>query len=1654
MKEFPHRHYQVIEKLKQSAATSTFVVKSHNGVDNSLVLKLYSKTTAKPHGLEDDLRWQRGLAHPHLLGITTAGISGKNSFFTTRQFSSDILDLSKVNPSNITQLLDAVCFLHKHGRPHGRIKPSNVFSVEGSVRLADMRVADSDESSSLDDIRFTAPEILLGGAPTSESDYYSVGAILYRIYAQRDPFDDGIPENLKTKYLHARIPPIREYCAIREPVAAAIDGLLHRNPRRRTKAYEDLIREMPFAPECVSRVPMVGRREVFEQLCAQVSSTSARTLTVVLIEGDAGIGKSRLIDELQFKSTFDNSEFYRSSCIEQTEPSLAPIVRMVQAILIQQCNVKRVGVRALLGSFENSLAPFFEDDSENNPRAPINHPSERVIQDLLGLIGLISRKGSLRLCIEDIDRAEPVTRGFIRQIFYRASELNVRLILTCRNSTSAIGPGEIEALLGQDFGRVSLTPLTRSESSELIRYLELNGRTQNQVLNRAVGNPMWLLEHSRNENTQVLARKIHSTIRAENLDESHTLVRALAFIKGPVSADSLARVVSTSIESVKPILSRLRNLGALHESNQTYEMRSDDLRNAIICEVSPRERRTVHALIYLALKFQKGVREEHLADHAYFGGLWNQASVHFSALAQVAAKRGDNVSALNLYRKLGAVHRKLNQKLSIEVEIGAAVCLSRIGKPKKAEVIFQRLLAESDINEDLRIPLSLLSSGGEIDRSHLGQRLRFLQEAIESSANEKIHPSILLGKLSGAFVTAGDFAGAEEALKRAQESLERTPDREGEMIVTGSAAYLLMNRGSFRAACGLYQKMSLGNWGITAAALTNRGICLEHLGSIRSAILIQKAAFRLATKAGLLIGQFLCLGNLGVFSTKLGSFKEAHEYFGKMKQLLSDVRPNAGISFKGVEAEEALLEFWEGRYSTAVHHLRSALTSASLYGNIRFQSQVLESEIRFLLGAAVKETDIENFASEGSWAESPLFAVQLALLRSRTKSVSSEALSVLEEALEMARKASLLYEVCRLEIEIADRLHASDPVDAKPHAEEALRISKKNGYRPLQCRALLLRALCSRHDKEKEHFLGLSLKLATSVGIPEIVSESSYHLGVHYELTKQSAASRECFANSTRVTSEIAEQIPARFRSTYLARTWRKDARRRYEEQLLDQPLRLRAAEIDPGYRDHHHFRALYRISIAASSSRTTDEFLGELLPAIGLAREGIVALLTLDGQTSWHSHGVVLTDALRHRVLSVAVKARGQARFNTNDRWIPFRSAQFSGGICVLSRKRTQMAEEEMEFFTILGIFASSSLDQIHNRITVTPAPVSIEAFHGIVGNSLPVKDLCAYIARISNNSATVLIQGETGTGKELVARAIHKLSSRSKGPFIPVDCGAIPEGLLESELFGSKRGSFTGAIADRPGVFEAAHTGTLFLDEVSNMNVAMQAKLLRVLQEREIRRVGETRNRPVDVRLIAASNTNLKQLVAEGAFRQDLLFRLNVIAVSIPPLRARRDDIPLLVSYFLKQLNTAHKAGKVLGPKALEPLMTHHFPGNVRELQNCVERGFFTTSGKTILSIPIESSPGEESVNEVRKWLADLADGRRNFWTEIHDRYKRRDISREKVVALIDLGLRTTRGSYKNLASLLHIQEREYRRLMDFLRRNNCLLDFRPYRKVASLS
>jgi transcriptional regulator with PAS, ATPase and Fis domain len=371
-----------------------------------------------------------------------------------------------------------------------------------------------------------------------------------------------------------------------------------------------------------------------------------------------------------------------------------------------------------------------------------------------------------------------------------------------------------------------------------------------------------------------------------------------------------------------------------------------------------------------------------------------------------------------------------------------------------------------------------------------------------------------------------------------------------------------------------------------------------------------------------------------------------------------------------------------------------------------------------------------------------------------------------------------------------------------------------------------------------------------------------------------------------------------------------------------------------------------------------------------------------------------------------------------------------------------------------MLGTIATNALRRLETGGAQAVEPVEVAEFHGIVGASKLMKNLFNQIRLAAANIATVLIEGESGTGKELVARAIHETGPRAKGPFIAIDCGAIPETLIEAELFGSKRGAYTGAVADRPGLFEAANHGTIFLDEISNTTIALQAKLLRVIQEREIRRIGETKGRVIDVRLIVATNQNLEVLANAGQFRKDLLFRLNVLHVKLPPLRERREDIPLLAHSFLKKLNTLNSARKCFAPTVVEQLSMQRFPGNVRELQNAIERAFIWTKGIVITEVhsdsPVSSADGR--TDEVAIWFKDISEGKKDFWSAVHTRYKRRDISREKILAFVDFGLRSTRGSYKTMASMFHLKEKEYRRFMDFLRRNDCLLDFRPYRKAAT--
>ena len=264
------------------------------------------------------------------------------------------------------------------------------------------------------------------------------------------------------------------------------------------------------------------------------------------------------------------------------------------------------------------------------------------------------------------------------------------------------------------------------------------------------------------------------------------------------------------------------------------------------------------------------------------------------------------------------------------------------------------------------------------------------------------------------------------------------------------------------------------------------------------------------------------------------------------------------------------------------------------------------------------------------------------------------------------------------------------------------------------------------------------------------------------------------------------------------------------------------------------------------------------------------------------------------------------------------------------------------------------------------------------IVGSSHEAVSLRNLIETIGKSDSTTLILGESGTGKDLTARALHEVSSRKNNPFIPVNCGAIPKDLLESELFGHKKGSFTGAISDRKGRFQLAHTGTLFLDEIGDMSLDLQVKLLRVLQERQIDPVGSSNSISVDVRVVAATHKNIETLIEEGKFREDLYYRLNVLPIEIPNLASRKADIPELVRYFCLEHADSHNAPITLNKTSMEIFLSYHWPGNIRELSNLIARYSALIPGGTIdlNELPLSMIP-----NLMREFLSQKTDSLHHF-------------------------------------------------------------------------
>ena len=396
--------------------------------------------------------------------------------------------------------------------------------------------------------------------------------------------------------------------------------------------------------------------------------------------------------------------------------------------------------------------------------------------------------------------------------------------------------------------------------------------------------------------------------------------------------------------------------------------------------------------------------------------------------------------------------------------------------------------------------------------------------------------------------------------------------------------------------------------------------------------------------------------------------------------------------------------------------------------------------------------------------------------------------------------------------------------------------------------------------------------------------------------------------------------------------------------------------------------------------------------------------------------------------------------------------------GLLYLESGPRHISEVDMDFLLCIATILETKIqenlrlppEQIEGTSKLDPHPQ-----FRIIGQHPSITTLLEYIRLVAPTEATVLITGESGTGKELVARAVHDLSLRAGRKFIPINCGALPSDLIESELFGHMQGSFTGAVRDKRGLFEAASGGTLFLDEISTLAFELQARLLRVLERKEIRRIGETKHRSADVRIVAATNQPLDQLVEKGEFREDLYHRLNVYLLQVPPLRDRTSDIPVLINHFLQDWNRRTGKQKGISPEVIGLLSHYHFPGNVRELENIITSSFQLSGGVIEADVVTprisgrRKSPQSQRRSKAEAIYEDLVSGRKEFWSDVRDSFLNRDLTRDDLRKIISLGLTACRGSYRKLLEHLRLPQDDYKKFLTFLTHHDCKLDFRPFRK-----
>jgi Nif-specific regulatory protein len=1540
--------YEVGEKLGRGQSGEVFSVRDA-AIGKVVALKLSFPTEDSAHHLESEFFILTQLDHVAIVKALDFGrATSRRAYFTMPYVKGKPFTLYKFNSRSkfyeaVGKILSGLEYIHAKQLVHCDLKPENILVKRGEPRLLDFGLAavPGESTGPRGSIHYIAPELFRGARPDPRADLYSLGVVLYVALMHKLPFQGTSVSELMVSHVRSRPDEIRKR-SVDPRFAEIVMRLLEVDPACRYESSEHVLEELQvFLQESValSRAsesahvftsPFIGRQKEIAGLEAGLKDCARGTSQFIFIAGQEGVGKSRLAGEIrrraQMNGFLTETVSFRTGGsvllkrklrgrtpslvlfedVHRIEPEeLGNLSKLVRAhvnksvVFIATCETgkRHRDVRERLSSVAPWVQVMLKGLNEEETLGMVEGMLSRM-QDRKRIGGLVqSLSGGVPLLVEEAVR-NLVSSGTLerrRGIWHLSSKTGLQMGLSGKwpwlmaHLLETVSEGEshmleIASLLNEATSEEVFRRIT-GEGEEVRRTLI--SLVSRGFLERCAGGRFriaigYLSSYVRDRMAPVRKRELHGLI-GEAFSQENPLVSA----KHLMLSGQRARAFDVAMEEA-----------VRHEREQRTEQACRCYEIALqTCRGLAKRYELLKKLTYVYDVLSDHAKALDSARAALDIG--RRMDVDMDELrvktANIYMKREEYEEAERLLKRvLGGVTDEL-VKCSAQCELAWLMMETNRNNEALRLARDARRIAEREDDESAMAKVyhtlgTIMWTNGKLDASE-----KLLKKAVELKVKLAFHSSAAdsLNNLGVIYWTMGDMEGAEQAYRKALSEYEKAGDKGGVGAIYTNIGLVEWTRGEWKSALADYDRAYLiqeeiGNQAALARLDNLIGVAEENLGNWKKAVVHFRRHLRYNRSRKDKKGVAVSLNSLGSLLLKTGAIDEAREAFESCLKLRREVGDLEGEGL-------SLLNL-------AMVKRDSGDTDGALKDIGRCIRICRKARIEKDLGTAYRVK-----------AE-----ILLAMRRPSPARVAAMG------ALNLSKRTE-----DRLELSHVYRVMATLPGTTHEEAEELHRKSVE-----------IARALNARYELGSALHAHGQFLLEVEGRLPEAIEQLKdatdvfERLGAERDLEAARTSCCEAVARISAMKGFGAGMLQVSALNDIAGLIGSITDMRGFYQRVVDVMVSLLGAErglllLFPGDGDE--------LEVAAQSSMDKATMKDATALSRGVISEAAgkgVPVVCDDAFTDPRfnqNRSVVLNNI--HSLLCVPLKLREEVL----------------GTLYVDSRlDRRLFSKDDIPFVSTLANMMAVAIDnaRYHERVIRENVHLRSQVIgrfgHGnIIGVSAGMREIFKTVKKVADTDSTVLIEGETGTGKELVARAIHYHSRRVGKRFLTIDCGALPESILESEMFGHKKGSFTGAASDKMGLFEVGDGGTIFLDEIGDAPQSVQSRLLRVLERSEVRRIGESSYRKVDVKIVCATNKRLASEVEAGRFRRDLYFRLKVFSIEMPALRERREDILPLANHFVKRME--QELGKKMGgiaPDAARTLIAYPWPGNARELQNEMAR------------------------------------------------------------------------------------------------------------------